>query len=53
LEAVARGLNPIRESERARQIPEGINAVTVMAFQPAVEYQQRSRRKNHERKQNV
>ena len=36
---------------RAGKIPEGIKAVTVIAAQPMVEYQQRSRMKNHDRKQ--
>ena len=49
-EAVARGLKAIRGSERAAKIPEGINAVAVIAAQPGVEHQ-RSLMKNHDRKQ--
>jgi hypothetical protein len=46
--AVARGLKAIRWSERAGKIPEGINALTVIAAQHSVEHQQHSRMKNHD-----
>lgn len=46
--AVARGLKAIRWSERGGKIPEGINALTVITAQHAVEHEQHSRMKNHD-----
>ena len=52
-EAVAPGLKAICRSKQTGKIPEGINAMTVIAAEPAVQHQQRSRLKNHDSKRKL